>query len=67
MRRSSARTTSNTLASTILALPFSSSLITQVECPEHVMRGRDRADSCAALKITQLGQCLANDGQKKKR
>ena len=39
----------------------------QVECPEHVMRGRDRADNCSALKITQLGQCLANDAQKRKR
>ena len=35
----------------------------QVDCPDHVMK-RDRS-SCATLRITQLGQCLVGDGDKK--
>lgn len=38
----------------------------QVDCPEHVMKGRDRPN-CATFRITQLGQCMAGDGQKRKR
>ena len=37
----------------------------QVDCPEHVLRGRDT--SCASIKVTQLGMCLATDGQKGKK
>jgi ribonuclease T2 len=40
----------------------------QVDCPDHVMNGRDRGGSqCSSLRITQLGQCLAADGAGKKR
>ena len=38
----------------------------QIDCPEHVMRGRD-SPQCASYKLTALGQCLAGDGQKKGR
>lgn len=38
----------------------------QVDCPDHVMKGRD-SPSCASLRLTQLGQCLAGDGQRKGR
>ena len=37
----------------------------QVDCPEHVMKGRD-TPACASLRITQLGACLAGDGKKKR-
>lgn len=37
----------------------------QVDCPDHVMRGRD-SPSCATIRITQLGQCLAADAAKPK-
>ena len=37
----------------------------QIDCPEHVMNGRDRGHQCASLRITQLGQCLAGDGGRK--
>ena len=35
----------------------------QIDCPAHVMKGRDNY-SCGAIRVTQLGQCLAGDGQK---
>ena len=38
----------------------------QIDCPEHVMNGRDRGHQCASLRITQLGQCLAGDGGRKR-
>lgn len=38
----------------------------QVDCPDHVMKGRD-SPNCASLRLTQLGQCLAGDGQRKGR
>ena len=38
----------------------------QVDCPDHVIRGRDTT-SCWNLKVTELGKCLAGDGQKKPR
>ena len=34
----------------------------QVDCPEHVMRGRDNG-SCSRLLIGALGQCFADDGK----
>ena len=39
----------------------------QVDCPDHTMQSRDTGERCGTLRITQLGQCLANDGQKRKR
>jgi ribonuclease T2 len=33
-----------------------------IDCPSHVMRGRDTA--CATLKITELGKCLRKAGKK---
>ena len=40
----------------------------QIDCPDHVMNGRDRGGSqCSSLRITQLGQCLAADGKGKKK
>ena len=35
----------------------------QIDCPEHVMKGRDRP-ACGTLRVTMLGQCLAGDGKK---
>lgn len=37
----------------------------QVDCPDHVMRGRD-SPKCSSLLVTQLGQCLAADAAKKR-
>ena len=34
----------------------------QVDCPEHVMRGRGRGQSCSQLRVSLLGQCLVGDG-----
>lgn len=33
----------------------------QVDCPEHLMRGRDSAGRCGSLLVGALGQCLASD------
>jgi len=37
----------------------------QVDCPEHVMKGRD-SPQCSLFKMTALGQCLASDGHKRR-
>ena len=38
-----------------------------IDCPAHTMQSRDVGERCASLRITQLGQCLANDGQHRKK
>ena len=38
----------------------------QVDCPEHVMRGRDN-EKCSAFLIGALGQCFASDGNRSRK
>lgn len=38
----------------------------QVDCPDHVMRGRD-STKCSSFLVTALGQCMAADSAAKKK
>ena len=38
----------------------------QVDCPGHVMKGRDTHKECSMVLLTALGQCLAADAKRKK-